>query len=88
MNDFVRENLALSPLKVSIAVLLRVRFLRSTAAAVTPLDLGKLDDVLIDILAFSDPMPSHFQDIIAVLKRAEFEAAEQLLSLYIRAVSS
>ena len=87
MNDFVRENLDLSPLKVCIAVLLRVRFLRSTAGAVSELDLGRLDDVLVDIMAFSGAMPSHFQDVVAVLKRAEFDNTEQLLGIYRHAVS-
>ena len=86
MNDFVRENLDLSPFKVCIAVLLKVRFLRSTAAVVAPADLGKLDDVLVDFISSSDVMPPHFQDVIAVLQRSDFDSSDELISAYNRAV--
>ena len=79
MNDFVRENLDLSPLKVCAAVLLRLRYLKSTAGKVPNEELDNLSNVLVDVLAADGAKARRFHDIISLL-------SERIAPLYKDAV--
>lgn len=86
MNDFVRENAELSPLKVCVAVLLRTRFLAATAAQLPQDDIAELDTVLVALLSASGARPTRFRDIVALLRAHPFQAAEQVVAVYTSAV--
>lgn len=86
MNDFVRDNAALSPLKVCVAVLLRTRFLAATAAQLPQDDIAELDTVLVGLLSASGARATRFRDLIALLRAHPFQAADQVVAVYTSAV--
>ena len=86
MNDFVRENAQLSPLKVCVAVLLRTRFLAATAAQLPQDDLTALDTVLVDLLSESGAHTTRFHDLLARLNSHPFQVPDQVIAVYTSAV--
>ena len=86
MNDFVRENAELSPLKVCVAVLLRTRFLAATAAQLPQDDLTALDTVLVGLLSASGARATRFRDLVALLRAQPFQAPDQVVAVYTSAV--
>lgn len=86
MNDFVRENAQLSPLKVCVAVLLRTRFLAATAAQLPQDDLTALDTVLVDLLSESGAHTTRFRDLLARLHAHPFQVPDQVIAVYTSAV--
>lgn len=86
MNDFVRENAQLSPLKVCVAVLLRTRFLAAAAAQLPQDDLTALDTVLVDLLSESGAHTTRFRDLLARLHAHPFQVPDQVIAVYTSAV--